>query len=136
MFAETSALPILGVVAIFVAIASFFSIRRLIRAVGVSSIVPDTPPPGTEVLKCGFTMVRPGKLSASLGLCTVRISDEHLGLRTPMGDYCWVKGQASVSPMRRRIISSSVRVEGPDATADVVVRGGAPLSAALMRHGW
>jgi hypothetical protein len=136
VFADASALPVLGVVAIFVVIASFFSIRRLTRAVGASVVVTDTPPPGADVLKCGFDLRRPDRLSASLGLCTVRVSDEHLDVRTPVGDYCWLKGEATVSPLRRRIVGSSVRVEAQHATADVIVRDASALAAALARHGW
>ncbi len=81
-------ITLLVVIAALVVVAvSFVTIPRLLRAVGVSTIVSDTPGPGTEVVQCGFDLVKPGRLSATHGTCTLRVSDHELVVRTPVGDY-------------------------------------------------
>jgi len=136
VLAATSALPVVAIAAVVVISASFITIPRLLRAVGAPTIVSDTPDPGTYVANCGFNLVKPGRLTSSLGTCTLRVSDDNLAVRTPLGDYRWNKASASLSPVRRRAFWFTFRVLDQHTEAEVFVRDGGLLSAALDRHDW
>jgi hypothetical protein len=136
MFAAASVLPFVVVATLVVVAIGFVTIPRLLRAVGASTIVSDTPDPGSDVVKCGFSLLEPGRLTSSLGTCTLRVSDSELAVRTPLGDYRWEKGVAIVSPVRSTSLAFAVRFSDKNTVADVLVRDAAPLTAALRRHNW
>ena len=136
MLTASSALPLVAIAAVVVIAVSSITIPRLLRAVGASTVVSDTEAPGTDVMTCGFNLVTPGRLTSSLGTCTLRVSDDELAVRTPLGDYRWSKASASLSAVRRRAFTFTVRVADQHNSADVVVRDGGLLADALDRHGW
>ena len=136
MFAATSVVPFVVIAGLFAVAVSFVTIPRLLRAVGASSVVADTPSPGTDIIKCGFNLVRPGRLTSSLGTCTVRVSDHELVVRTPVGDYVWTKNDARASPARVTEFALAFRVSDQTKEADVLVRDPVQITAALQRHGW
>ena len=136
MFAATSVLPFVAIAALFVVAVSFVTIPRLLRAVGASTIVADSPSPGTDIVKCGFNLIRPGRLTSSLGTCTVRVSDHELAVRTPVGDYAWTKDGARLSSVPPTAFARVFRVSDETKEADVLVRNSAQMAAALHRHGW
>ena len=136
MLAAVSVLTVVVVAALVVAAIGFVTIPRLLRAVGASTIVPDTPEPGSDVVKCGFSLLEPGRLTSSLGTCTLRVSDSELVVRTPLGDYRWEKGIAIVAPVRSTSLAFAFRFSDENTVADVLVRDAAPVTVALQRHTW
>jgi hypothetical protein len=136
MLAGASVLPFAVVATLVVVAIGFVTIPRLLRAVGASTIISDTPEPGSDVVKCGFSLLEPGRLTSSLGTCTLRVSDSELAVRTPLGDYKWERGVATVSPVRTTSIAFALRLSDGNTVADVLVRDAAPVTAALRRHNW
>ena len=136
MFAAASVLPLVVIAALVVVAVSFVTIPRMLRAVGASTIVSDTPDPGTDVIKCGFNLVKPGRLTSSLGTCTLRVSDLELVVRTPVGGYRWEKSGASVSPVRSTALALAFRVSDETTEADVLVQDSTQMTDALDRHNW
>lgn len=136
MFAADSAVPFLVIAAVIVIAVSCITIPRLLRAAGASTIVSDSPDPGTDMVSCGFDLVKPGRLSSSQGTCTLRVADHELAVRTPVGDYRWDKGGTTLSSIRRKAFGFALRVSDEHAEADVLVRDADQLAAALQRHHW
>ena len=133
MLTASSALPLVAIAAVVVIAVSSITIPR---AVSASTVVSDSEAPDTNAMKCEFNLVTPGRLTSSLGTCTLRVSDDELAVRTPLGDYRWSKASASLSAVRRRAFTFTVRVADQHNSADVVVRDGGLLADALDRHGW
>ncbi len=136
MLAVPSVLPLVAIAAVVVIAVSFITIPR--PSAGGWRLhhrfLYSGPRDGRG--KCGFNLGKPGRLTSSLGTHTLRISDDDLAVRTPLGDYQWSKAGASLSPVRRRAFAVTFRVADQDTEADVLVRDGDLLAAALHRHDW
>ena len=135
-FAAVSALPFLGVAFVLMIPIIFVQSRRLIGAVGLSSIFRPVSSNGAVTFACGFRMVRPKGWGESMPLAKLFVSNDQLAVLGKVVDLEFIKGAVRVERLPIRMRSQQFRLSSEKFDVIVYVRLRTDVAAKLVECGW
>jgi hypothetical protein len=129
--------PILAVALLAIVIASVFQIRSLFRAVGATSGRAELEKDDdSEILQCSYSVLQPGRVTASYPLGKLVISAASVDVRGPLGAYRFERSATRIDVAPSTLGFDAVIISSADVRIRIAVPSRSGLRLALSRYRW